>query len=150
LKAEKSKLKNDKLEIKSRTENLAEIREFINSAAVEAGFSKDAIDNIILAVDEACTNIIKHAYKYFPDGKIILNLKTDKKTFTIEIIDYGKSFEPGLVTNPDLLKYFNEKRVGGLGMYLMKTLMDDVRYTSVPGKFNRVSLTKNINSNGRR
>lgn len=149
MKAEKSKLKNDKLEIKSRTENLAEIREFINSAAVEAGFSKDAIDNIILAVDEACTNIIKHAYKYFPDGKIILNLKTNKKTFTIEIIDYGKSFEPGLVTNPDLLQYFNEKRVGGLGMYLMKALMDDIKYTSVPGKFNRVSLTKNINSNGR-
>ena len=149
MEAEKSKLKNDKLEIKSRTENLAEIREFINSAAVEAGFSKDAIDNIILAVDEACTNIIKHAYKYFPDGKIILNLKTNKKTFTIEIIDYGKSFEPGLVTNPDLLKYFNEKRVGGLGMYLMKALMDDIKYTSVPGKFNRVSLTKNINSNGR-
>jgi serine/threonine-protein kinase RsbW len=149
LKAEKSKLKKDKLEINSRTENLAEIREFINSAAAESGFSKEVIDNIILAVDEACTNIIKHAYKYFPDGKIILSLKTDKKTFTIDIIDYGKSFEPGLVPNPDLQKYFNEKRVGGLGMYLMKTLMDEVKYTSVPGKFNQVSLTKNINSNGR-
>jgi serine/threonine-protein kinase RsbW len=149
LKAEKTKLKKDKLEIKSRTENLAEIREFINSAAVDAGFSKEAIDNIILAVDEACTNIIKHAYKYLPDGKIILNLKTDKKTFTIDIIDYGKSFEPGLIPNPDLQKYFDEKRVGGLGMYLMKSLMDDVKYTSVPGKFNQVSLSKNINSNGR-
>jgi serine/threonine-protein kinase RsbW len=149
LKAEKSKLKKDKLEIKSRTENLAEIREFINSAAADSGFSKETIDNIILAVDEACTNIIKHAYKYFPDGKIILTLKTDKNTFTIDIIDYGKSFEPGLVPNPDLKKYFDEKRVGGLGMYLMKTLMDDVKYISVPGKFNQVSLTKNINSNGR-
>ena len=149
MKAEKTKLKKDKLEIKSRTENLAEIREFINFAAVDAGFSKEAIDNIILAVDEACTNIIKHAYKYLPDGKIILNLKTDKKTFTIDIIDYGKSFEPGLIPNPDLQKYFDEKRVGGLGMYLMKSLMDDVKYTSVPGKFNQVSLSKNINSNGR-
>ena len=149
MKAEKTKLKKDKLEIKSRTENLAEIREFINSAAVDAGFSKEAIDNIILAADEACTNIIKHAYKYLPDGKIILNLKTDKKTFTIDIIDYGKSFEPGLIPNPDLQKYFNEKRVGGLGMYLMKSLMDKVKYISVPGKFNQVSLSKNINSNGR-
>jgi serine/threonine-protein kinase RsbW len=149
LKAEKSKLKKDKLEIMSRTENLAEIREFINSAAADSGFSKEAIDNIILSVDEACTNIIKHAYKYFPDGKIILTLKTDKNTFTINIIDYGKSFEPGLVPNPDLQKYFDEKRVGGLGMYLMKTLMDDVKYISVPGKFNQVSLSKNINSNGR-
>ena len=149
MKAEKTKLKKNKLEINSRTENLAEIREFINSAAVDAGFSKEAIDNIILAADEACTNIIKHAYKYLPDGKIILNLKTDKKTFTIDIIDYGKSFEPGLIPNPDLQKYFDEKRVGGLGMYLMKSLMDDVKYTSVPGKFNQVSLSKNINSNGR-
>ena len=113
------------------------------------GLSKDTIDKIILAVDEACTNIIKHAYKYYPDGKIILNLKTDKKTFTIEIIDFGKSFEPGLVPNPDLKKYFDEKRVGGLGIYLMKALMDDVKYTSFPGRFNHVLLTKNINSNGR-
>ena len=142
-------MKKDKLEITSRTENLAEIREFINTAASETGLSKDAIDNIILAVDEACTNIIKHAYKYFPDGKIILNLKIDKKSFTIEIIDFGKSFEPALVPNPDLQKYFNEKRVGGLGMYLMKTLMDDVRYNSFPGKYNQVLLSKNINSNGR-
>ena len=149
MKAEKNKLKKDKLEIMSRTENLAHIREFINSAAAEIGLSKETIDNIILAVDEACTNIIKHAYKYFPDGKIILNLKTDKKTFTIEIIDYGKSFDPGLIPNPDLLKYYDEKRVGGLGMYLMKKLMDEVKYTSIPGKFNQVSLSKNINSNGR-
>lgn len=149
MKAEKSKLKNNRLEIKSRTENLAEIREFVQSAAIEVGLSKESIDNIILAVDEACTNIIKHAYKYFPDGKIILNFKTDKKVFTIDIIDYGKSFEPELIPNPDLLKYFNEKRVGGLGMYLMKTLVDEVKYTSVSGEFNKVSLIKNINSNGR-
>jgi serine/threonine-protein kinase RsbW len=149
LKAEKSKLKKDKLEIKSRTENLASIREFINSAATEAGFSKDTIDKIILAVDEACTNIIKHAYKYDPDGRIIITLKADKKTFTVEIIDYGKSFEPDLVPKPDLQKYFNEKRVGGLGMYLMKSLMDEVQYASIPGKFNQVSLSKYINSNGR-
>ena len=149
MKAEKSKLKNNRLEIKSRTENLAEIREFVQSAAIEVGLSKESIDNIILAVDEACTNIIKHAYKYFPDGKIILNFKTDKKVFTIDIIDYGKSFEPELIPNPDLLKYFNEKRVGGLGMYLMKTLVDEVKYTSVSGEFNKVSLIKNINSNRR-
>ena len=149
MKTEKSKLKKNKLEISSRTENLAEIRKFINSAAVKAGLSRESIDNIILAVDEACTNIIKHAYKYFPDGKIVLSLKTDKKTFTIDIIDYGKSFEPGLIPNPDLQKYFDEKRVGGLGMFLMKKLMDDVKYTSFPGRFNQVLLTKNINSNGR-
>ena len=149
MKAEKQKLIKKKLVIKSRTENLAEIRDFISSAALNAGFTKDAIDNIILAVDEACTNIIKHAYKYFPDGEIVLTLKMAKDLFTIEIIDYGNSFEPGLIPNPDLKKYLDQRRVGGLGMYLMKTLMDEVKYKTVPGKFNQVSLSKNINSNGR-
>jgi serine/threonine-protein kinase RsbW len=141
LKAEKQKLNKNKLVIKSRTENLSEIRDFISSAALNAGFLKDTVDNIILAVDEA--------YKYFPDGEIVLTLKTTEDTFTIEIIDYGKSFEPGLIPNPDLKKYLDQRRVGGLGMYLMKTLMDDVKYKSIPGKFNQVSLSKNINSNGR-
>ena len=150
LKAEKNKLTRNKLVIKSRTENLSEIRDFISSAAVDAGFSKETTDNIILAVDEACTNIIKHAYQYLPDGEIILTLKTAKDTFTIEITDHGKSFEPGLIPNPDLKKYLDQRRVGGLGMYLMKTLMDEVKYKSVPGKFNMVSLSKNINSNGSR
>ncbi|MDR3610553.1 MAG: ATP-binding protein [Ignavibacteriaceae bacterium] len=149
MKAEKSKQNKNMLEIKSRTENLAAIRSFINSAATEAGLTKEVIDNIILAVDEACTNIIKHAYKYSPDGRIIITLKPDKKTFTVEIIDYGKSFDPNIVPNPDLQKYVDQGRVGGLGMYLMKTLMDEVKYYSVPGKFNQVSLSKYINSNGR-
>jgi serine/threonine-protein kinase RsbW len=148
LKAEKSKPRN-KLEIKSRTENLTAIREFINNAAKGAGFSKETIDNIILAVDEACTNIIKHAYKYIPDGRIVIKYKTDEHSFTIEIVDFGKSFDPMLVPNPDLQKYIDQGRVGGLGMFLMKTLMDEVKYTSIPGKFNQVSLSKHISSNGR-
>jgi len=148
LKAEKNKLAKNKLIIKSKTENLSEIRDFISSAAGYIGFSKETTGNIILAVDEACTNIIKHAYQYSPDGEITLILKTAKDTFTIEITDHGKSFEPGLIPNPDLKKYLDQRRVGGLGMYLMKTLMDEVKYKSVPGKFNTVSLSKHINSNG--
>jgi len=148
LKAEKNILTRNKLVIKSRTENLSEIRDFISSAAVNAGFTKETTDNIILAVDEACTNIIKHAYQYIPDGEIILTLKTAENIFTIEITDHGKSFEPGLIPNPDLKKYLDQRRVGGLGMYLMKTLMDEVKYESVPGKFNTVSLSKFINANG--
>ncbi|MGB5288673.1 MAG: ATP-binding protein, partial [Ignavibacteriaceae bacterium] len=60
------------------------------------------------------------------------------------IIDYGKSFEPESVPLPDLQKYYREHKVGGLGIYLMKSLMDDVKYTSIPGKYNQVLLSKNI------
>lgn len=137
-------MKTKKLIVKSRTENLSKIREFISSNASEAGFSKDEIDNIILAVDEACTNVIKHAYKYSPDEDLMIEIKYNKSAFTVTIEDKGISFDPTLIPSPDLQKYHREHRVGGLGMYLMKTLMDEVKYMSVPGKYNRVLLTKKI------
>lgn len=137
-------LKTKKLIVKSRTENLSKIRDFISSNAASAGLSRDDIDKMILAVDEACTNVIKHAYKFSPDGDILIEVKYDKSAFTITIEDNGISFDPDIVPSPDLEKYYREHRVGGLGMYLMKTLMDEVKYNSVPGKFNRVSLTKKI------
>lgn len=139
-------MKTKNLIVKSRTENLSKIREFVSSNASEAGFSKDEIDNIILAVDEACTNVIKHAYKYSPDEEILIEIKYNKSAFTVTIEDKGISFDPNLIPSPDLQKYHREHRVGGLGMYLMKTLMDEVKYISVPGKYNRVLLTKKISA----
>lgn len=140
------KKKNHELKVKSKTENLSEIRDFVSANAHRAGISSETIDNIILAVDEACTNIIKHAYKLSPQGEIIVRIDYDETKFTVTIIDYGKSFEPNKVPLPDLQKYYREHRVGGLGMYLIKSLMDDVEYISVPGKYNQVLLSKNIKS----
>jgi len=134
------------LTVKSQTENLSEIRDFVSENALEAGIPSSTIDNIILAVDEACTNIIKHAYKLSPKGEIIIRIDYDEEKFTITIIDYGKSFEPDRIPRPDLQKYYLEHRVGGLGMYLMKSLMDNVEYITVPGKYNQVLLSKNIGS----
>lgn len=142
----KTKAKEKQLLITSRTENLTVVRDFISSAAVEVNLPEDIVGDIVLAVDEACTNIIKHAYKYSPDGDIKIKLKYSDKKIVVEITDHGASFHPHAVPKPDLKKYFEEKRVGGLGMYLMKSLMDDIQYTSVPGKYNQVSLTKKMNS----
>lgn len=137
-------MKTKKLNVKSRTENLSIIRDFISNSAAESGITPDVIENMILAVDEACTNIIKHAYKSYPDGELIIKTKSTANRFIISITDYGKSFEPDAIPEPDLQKYYRQKRVGGLGMYLMKTLMDDVKYVSIPGKRNEVLLSKNI------
>jgi serine/threonine-protein kinase RsbW len=142
----RNKNKAGELRVKSKTENLSEIRDFVSTNALAAGMPAATIDNIILAVDEACTNIIKHAYKLSPQGEIIIKIDYDEEKFTITIIDYGKSFEPDRVPRPDLQKYYREHRVGGLGMYLMKSLMDDVEYISIPGEYNQVLLSKNIRS----
>ncbi|NWF89636.1 MAG: ATP-binding protein [Ignavibacteriaceae bacterium] len=142
----KSKLKEKELLIKSRTENLTAVRDFISSAVREVDVPLDAAGDVVLAVDEACTNIIKHAYKYFPDGDITIKIKYSSKKIAVEITDHGAPFTPEAVPTPDLKKYFEEKRVGGLGMYLMKSLMDNVEYKSVPGRYNQVYLTKVFNS----
>jgi serine/threonine-protein kinase RsbW len=145
LKTNSKKIKEKELVVKSRTNNLSEIRDFIYAAASEAGIIPEVIENIILAVDEACTNIIKHAYKSFPEGEITIKIKYTDKKFTIVIIDHGAPFKPETIPDPDLQKYYLQHRIGGLGMYLMKSLMDEVKYISVPGKYNQVMLSKNLN-----
>ena len=140
------KIKQKKLVVKSKTNNLSMIRDFVYSTALAAGITAEIIDNIILAVDEACTNIIKHAYKSLQDGEIIVKLEYSDKKFTVIIKDYGAPFSPETIPDPDLQTYYRQHRVGGLGMYLMKSLMDEVKYISIPGKYNQVRLSKNINS----
>jgi serine/threonine-protein kinase RsbW len=144
--SDRKKDKASELRVKSKTENLSLIRDYVSEKALEAGLPVSTVEKIMLAVDEACTNIIKHAYKSSPEGAIILNVNYDDKKFTITIIDYGKSFNPDSVPLPDLQKYYREHKVGGLGIYLMKSLMDDVKYTSIPGKYNQVCLSKRISS----
>ena len=145
MKTNSKKIKEKELVVKSRTNNLSEIRDFVYAAASEAGIIAEVIENIILAVDEACTNIIKHAYKSFPEGEITIKIKYTDKKFTIVIIDHGAPFKPETIPDPDLQKYYLQHRIGGLGMYLMKSLMDEVKYISVPGKYNQVLLSKNLN-----
>ncbi len=142
----RNKKNTGELVVKSRTENLSLIRDFISNQASNSGLSAEEIENIMLAVDEACTNIIRHAYKSYPEGDIVIKLEYNHEKLIISIIDHGNTFNPDTVPDPDLQKYYRNGKVGGLGMYLMKTLMDDVKYISVPGKYNKVLLSKSINA----
>ncbi len=130
------------LKVKSTTDNLERIREFIKSISAQSGFSDDVIDKIALAVDEACTNIIKHAYKYSPNGDIVINAKLLDNKLTVSITDFGLDFNPDAVPVPDIKKYYQQHKVGGLGIYLMKKLMDEVKYNPSVDNKNQVVLVK--------
>ena len=131
-----------KLTVKSSTDNLALIRDFTKSAAEECGFGPQEVGKITLAVDEACTNVIKHAYKYSPEGEIVLHIKFRQPKFVILIKDKGLHFDPNAVPEPNIKVYHKEKRSGGLGMYLMKKLMDEVSYENLKENLNQVTLVK--------
>jgi serine/threonine-protein kinase RsbW len=130
------------LRIHSQTEKLNLVREFIGEAAREYGFDDEAIGKIMLAVDEACTNIIKHAYGYAPDRTIDLEIETKNDRFAIVITHGGKSFDPVAVKKPDMQEYFKKYQRGGLGIHLMRTLMDGVEYETLPDSRNIVRLFK--------
>jgi serine/threonine-protein kinase RsbW len=128
--------------IESRTDNLLEVREFVLKAARQFGFGEEEASKIVLAVDEACTNVIKHAYQYAPDREIEIVIRPDRDRLQITVIDDGKAFNPSIARLPDLKQHLSHYRRGGLGIYLMRTLMDKVEYKYAPGKRNEVRLTK--------
>jgi serine/threonine-protein kinase RsbW len=136
-----------KIKFPSRTDNLEVIRDFIQRIALKAGFIQEDADQISLAVDEACTNIIKHAHDFNPRKMIDLAVVYDTKQIEIIITDKGKGFDPKMLKKPDLSKYIHEAKMGGLGIHLMRTLMDEVNYTFNPGIKNQVILIKYINAN---
>lgn len=131
----------------SRTDNLLEVREFVSDAARQFGFSDEEIANIVLAVDEACTNIIKHAYQYAPDKNIDIAILRTNGAFEIRIKDTGRNFNPDTLKAPDLKRNLTHHRRGGLGVYLMKKLMDKVEYNFVAGNSNEISLVKYLSKN---
>lgn len=131
-----------KLVIQSQTERLSSVREFISEAARRHGFDEETVNKIALAVDEACTNVIKHAYKYATDKNIEIRISTNKSSFEVTISDDGIAFSAEAIPTPDMGQYLREYRRGGLGMYLMRSLMDKVEYTARPGKRNEVRLIK--------
>ena len=135
------KVKNYKLKIPSDTENLEIIRKFVTRIARKVGFKNDDIHKIELAVDEACTNVIQHAYKNQKKQSIDIAIKLDFQKFSIVITDKGEGFDFQEIDIPQMDEYLAELRVGGLGIYLMKTLMDEVNYKKTNGK-NQVRMVK--------
>lgn len=96
------------------------------------------------AVDEACTNIILHAYAG-KGGTIAISCELQDNDFIITMRDKGKPFDPTSVPPPDLQADLDKRRLGGLGMYLMSQLMDDVSYSSDAEKGNRLVMRKALN-----
>lgn len=95
--------------------------------------------NVQLAVQEACTNIVDHAYEHQPGGRITvqISLGTSPRRLTVDIYDSGKVFNKSQITEPDL----DEPQVHGYGLFLMRNLMDEVHYERVDAR-NHWQLTK--------
>lgn len=126
----------------AKFEFLDEIREFVGNIARAGGFGAKDVYNIQLAADEAASNIIEHAYEDVSDGVLELSCGVSGNVITIVLVDHGESFDPATIPLPDLKADLSERKIGGLGIFLMRKLMDEVRYESKPNKGNILTMTK--------
>jgi serine/threonine-protein kinase RsbW len=128
----------------AKFEYLEEIREFVGEEARQVGFSDKEIYAIQLAADEASTNIIEYAYDGVEDGKIEIDCNTVEGELEIVMRDKGKPFDPSSVPEPNVKADLSERKIGGLGMYLMRKLMDEVSYESSTGMGNILTMVKRV------
>ena len=114
--------------ITSEMENLEAISDFVASVAKELGLDEDQTFALQMAVDEACSNIIEHAYGGRRDGIISVCCQVADEDVVITIRDKGRPFDPQSVPRPDVTAPLEERVNGGLGLHLMEKLMDSVEW----------------------
>ena len=120
---------------------------FVTSYAGEHGFAGEKISSIELALEEVLVNIIKHAYEESGlEDLIEIKCGTDAGSLIIEIIDSGKPFDIFSVREPDIYADIDERQIGGLGIFFVKKLMDDVRYRREDGRNILTLVAKNTPS----
>ena len=126
----------------AKFEFLDEIREYVGNIARESGFGDKDVYNIQLATDEAASNIIEHAYENIVDGVLELACGIQGDTIKIILTDHGEPFDPSEIPLPDLKADLSDRKIGGLGIFLMRKLMDEVHYESNSDKSNTLTLLK--------
>lgn len=123
-----------KMEITSNPDYVSIIRLTTSAVANKIGFSADEIEDIKVAISEACTNAIKHS----EDDKFNIEFKILHNGLNIEIRDNGKGYDNNLIITPDL----DKPKENGLGLFIIQALMDEVSINSKEGEGTVINMTK--------
>ncbi len=126
----------------ARYDSLAAIDQFVAEAAERAGFDSCTVYQVQLAVDEACSNIIKHAYGGEGRGVIECSRHVQDGDLIIVLRDYGQPFDPTSVPEPDIEADLEERAGGGLGLYFIRHMMDEVIFDFESETGNVLTLVK--------
>jgi len=129
-----------------RYESLVKIRKFVAKAARIAGLDRDEIYAVKLAVDEACTNIIEHAYGGEGRGEIQCSWDIINDGLIIILRDWGKPFDPSQVPEPNYNVPLEELKPRGAGLFLIRNLMDEVWFNFESEEENELTMIKRRSS----
>lgn len=130
------------LVVSSNLDNLPRVIAFVRQACETAGLDEDAAFACELATDEACTNIMEHAYRGRSNGEIEVICLAKADRFIVQLHDNGKPFDPDTVAPPTLTGELIERQIGGLGLHFMHSLMDEVRFNFDEEEGNTLTMVK--------
>lgn len=116
------------------------IREMAGRLAQLGGLDRDGVNGVKLAVDEACTNVLRHAYCGDTSRRVRIHFMLDPDKLEIELHDFGIGFDPREVPEPDP----ESPKPGGMGVFLIKSTMDQVQYSQSDYEGNRLKMIKNL------
>ncbi len=130
--------------IRSDIAEIPEVTSWLEEVMEVSGFSEEAILDTQLAVEEAITNVIVHGYKEH-GGEVVITCHVNSDRVEVEIADTASRFDPLSIPEPDLDGGIEKRRIGGLGVFLIRQVMDRVSYRYENGK-NILLMTKNRTS----
>ena len=134
-----------KYQVESNVDNLAKIRNFVRRSISGLGMTKESIYDLVLAVDEAVTNIMVHGYKEKP-GMINIEISQELNSVSVCLKDLASSFDPTRVHPPDLTLPLEQRPLGHMGVHLIHTCVDDMLYEKTAGGGNQLTLKKIISN----
>ena len=117
------------------------VRDVAERVARLAGLDREEVSGFKLAVDEACTNVLRHAYGNDTTRRLLLSFATGEESLVVTLHDFGRGFDPDSLNPPDP----DSLTPGGLGLHLIRAVMDDIDYTHSEIEGNTLRLTKKLN-----
>jgi anti-sigma regulatory factor (Ser/Thr protein kinase) len=128
----------------ARLDALRDLRSFVEAAAEYCDLRGEDIFSFKLAVDELCTNIIQYGYENQEPGVISLSFTVEGNQARLAIRDDGKYFSPDQAKSPDIEADWDVREEGGLGLYFVKELMDNVTYNRTKENMNQIIIEKEL------
>jgi serine/threonine-protein kinase RsbW len=124
--------------------SLGTLLAFLDDSCEDARLDDDTAFAVRLAGEEACSNIINHAYRGVEPGEVSVQMRCDAEQVVLLIEDRAPTFLPEDAPAPDLTSDWESRREGGLGWHLIRQVMDEVRHEARVGGGNRLELVKRL------
>ena len=122
---------------------ISRLNGFIEDIGEEFGLTPDVVFNLNLVLEEAVVNVINYAYPKEDHQWIYLSAKLQDGTIILVLTDTGKEFDPTMAPEADITLSADEREIGGLGIFLIRQIMNEVKYERIDGK-NVLTLEKKL------